>query len=281
MAALPTPAWAISTGYLIGQYVLNGDNAYQCMESGTSAGSGGPTGTGAGITDGTCLWDYVVSARPTGWDASVSDSETGNNNETVPSQGTVVAALATNAELPSTLLNYLLMQVDRLLLWFTGMFGYKNTWTALQTFSGGLAVENGMTVDVLEPTVIAPPINIVHLSGVLTATNFLLDPNLGSKVGIASIHNPGGNNVSFPATVAGGASAQFPVGGELTIWDQSLTAYTNNVTFTQPASGNGTKVNGSTSIQGLSVDGQVVKFVYLGSSGGYDNWQSMDPTNAD
>ncbi len=46
----------------MGQIVTNDapSRDYVCVTSGTSAASGGPTGTGAGIVDGTCVWDYVA-----------------------------------------------------------------------------------------------------------------------------------------------------------------------------------------------------------------------------
>lgn len=56
------PAWAGNTAYKYGQYVTNNGNIYRCMTAGTSAASGGPSGTGAGITDGSILpaiWNYV------------------------------------------------------------------------------------------------------------------------------------------------------------------------------------------------------------------------------
>ncbi|MBX7496743.1 hypothetical protein K3172_12830 [Qipengyuania sp. 6B39] len=62
-AGQASTAWAASTAYTAGQYVNNGGNLYVCASGGTSAGSGGPTGTGTGITDGTVSWDYV-SAKP-------------------------------------------------------------------------------------------------------------------------------------------------------------------------------------------------------------------------
>lgn len=37
----------------------NGTNLYQCITSGLSAGSGGPTGTGSNIIDGTVHWKFV------------------------------------------------------------------------------------------------------------------------------------------------------------------------------------------------------------------------------
>ncbi|RWO22807.1 hypothetical protein [Mesorhizobium sp.] len=53
--------WTISTAYTrIGRIVTNDTGkVYQLVTAGTSAGAGGPTGTGAAITDGTCVWNYV------------------------------------------------------------------------------------------------------------------------------------------------------------------------------------------------------------------------------
>ena len=53
-------AWAPTTAYAtLGQEVSNGVNIYALLTAGTSAGSGGPTGTGANITDGTAHWRLV------------------------------------------------------------------------------------------------------------------------------------------------------------------------------------------------------------------------------
>jgi hypothetical protein len=54
-------AWAPSTSYTVGNRRSNGGNAYQCTKSGTSASSGGPSGTGASITDGTATWKFLAS----------------------------------------------------------------------------------------------------------------------------------------------------------------------------------------------------------------------------
>jgi hypothetical protein len=54
------PAWIISTAYTVGVLALNDTNKiYECVTAGTSAGSGGPTGTGSAITDGTVVWNYL------------------------------------------------------------------------------------------------------------------------------------------------------------------------------------------------------------------------------
>ena len=55
--ALP---WAASTAYTVGEKVTNDSGkVYVCDTAGTSAGSGGPTGTSADITDNSARWDYV------------------------------------------------------------------------------------------------------------------------------------------------------------------------------------------------------------------------------
>lgn len=56
---LVSEPWAASKAYLLNQQVHNGGNVYVCTTAGTSAASGGPTGTGTGITDGTAVWSYV------------------------------------------------------------------------------------------------------------------------------------------------------------------------------------------------------------------------------
>lgn len=52
-------AWTATTGYVIGDRVVNGGNVYRCTVAGTSGNTGGPTGTGSAITDGNCTWAYL------------------------------------------------------------------------------------------------------------------------------------------------------------------------------------------------------------------------------
>ena len=49
-------AWAASTDYDLRTFVVNGSNLYECTMAGTSASSGGPSGTETSITDGTVVW---------------------------------------------------------------------------------------------------------------------------------------------------------------------------------------------------------------------------------
>ena len=53
--------WQASTPVIVGQYVTNGGNSYVCTTAGTTAASGGPTGTGTGIADGTAVWNYSAA----------------------------------------------------------------------------------------------------------------------------------------------------------------------------------------------------------------------------
>lgn len=56
------PAWVGSTAYsVVGKRVSNASNAYQVITAGTSASSGGPTGTGSSIVDGSVVWKYLSS----------------------------------------------------------------------------------------------------------------------------------------------------------------------------------------------------------------------------
>jgi hypothetical protein len=64
------PAWATSHAYAIADRAVNGGLLYECITAGTSAGSGGPSGTTANITDGTAHWKYVGAA------VTVSDQST-------------------------------------------------------------------------------------------------------------------------------------------------------------------------------------------------------------
>lgn len=52
-------SWAGSTVYVNGDLRKNGGKNYVCVTGGTSAGSGGPSGTGLTIADNTCTWAFI------------------------------------------------------------------------------------------------------------------------------------------------------------------------------------------------------------------------------
>ena len=60
LAVADFPAWAANTAVGTDSICTNDTGkVYICMTAGTTAASGGPTGTGTGIADGTATWDYV------------------------------------------------------------------------------------------------------------------------------------------------------------------------------------------------------------------------------
>lgn len=58
-------SWIASTAYAVGDRVVNGGNQYRCTTAGTSAASGGPSGTGTGIADGSAVWAFEAAAEIT------------------------------------------------------------------------------------------------------------------------------------------------------------------------------------------------------------------------
>ncbi len=108
----PAPEWAAATAYYQGQIVrgltTNGWNLYQCAVAGTSAGSGGPTGTGpAQITDNTVTWQYLgpaslvtaAAGAPTVTRATVAGASLGAGALTWSFAGTASSTRIVNPDL--------------------------------------------------------------------------------------------------------------------------------------------------------------------------------------
>ena len=57
------PSWTASTALTVDQGIrrVNGANVYELIGSGTTAASGGPTGTGSSIADNTCTWQFIAT----------------------------------------------------------------------------------------------------------------------------------------------------------------------------------------------------------------------------
>lgn len=80
----PPVAWVASTVYPVGAVVSAGGNAYVATVGGTAAGSGGPSGTGAGaITDGGVTWYYAGTATALGgqWGLGLEENENSSISE--------------------------------------------------------------------------------------------------------------------------------------------------------------------------------------------------------
>ena len=72
---LDAPNWAASTAYVVGDKVKNDSGKiYTCDTAGTSAGSGGPTGTGSNITDNNARWDYTTTESASAYLTGISRS---------------------------------------------------------------------------------------------------------------------------------------------------------------------------------------------------------------
>jgi len=59
MQGLVSENWTASKAYVVGMQVNLGGNVYRCTAAGAAAATGGPTGTGTGITDGSVTWAYA------------------------------------------------------------------------------------------------------------------------------------------------------------------------------------------------------------------------------
>lgn len=75
--AFPTPtspaAWQATTAYVLGNTVSNGGNNYVCIQAGTSAGSGGPSGTAtSNVTDNTVIWKWLYPGSCAAWQPSTA-----------------------------------------------------------------------------------------------------------------------------------------------------------------------------------------------------------------
>ncbi len=60
--AADVPSWRANTTYATGAMVTNLENAYLCTAGGISGTSGGPTGTGTTVGDGTVSWSFFEPA---------------------------------------------------------------------------------------------------------------------------------------------------------------------------------------------------------------------------
>lgn len=58
-ALVAVSSWQTSHAYALGARAKNGGKVYQCTQAGTSAASGGPSGTGTTIIDGSVVWTYL------------------------------------------------------------------------------------------------------------------------------------------------------------------------------------------------------------------------------
>jgi hypothetical protein len=88
----PPIAWAASKYHGTGVYASNGANVYKASAGGNSASSGGPTGTGTAIADGSdgLLWDYVSTLTSVDRGTIILDSNYVGSTVSEPTNSFVV-----------------------------------------------------------------------------------------------------------------------------------------------------------------------------------------------
>ena len=124
-------AWAGSTAYAAGAEVSNGGNLYSCLVAGTSAASGGPTGTAGVITDGTAptavTWAYIGSAVAA---------------QTTPTQKTADLGAVPGSPFFAQYFNWAWASVVGWILYLRDFLTGAHEWTKTQTFDEGIVVTN-------------------------------------------------------------------------------------------------------------------------------------------
>lgn len=77
-------AWAASTAVAVGDVRSNDTGkTYICTTAGTTAASGGPTGKGSSISDGTAVWDYNGPQTAPVWSITATKPGTANAQRTL------------------------------------------------------------------------------------------------------------------------------------------------------------------------------------------------------
>lgn len=141
-------AWAANTLHSAGDVRKNdGGKLYRCTKTGTSAASGGPTGTGAGISDNTCVWDYIITGDYASAGAKLDH------------QGTALKVAADNLLLGTTLLKdylfagpWMAMGVLKFDLSAASGFGSQQFLAGALNLNATVSCPSGSTVNLLRVT---------------------------------------------------------------------------------------------------------------------------------
>ena len=128
----PIYAWTASTAYTSGTVVSKGGSLYRCTTSGTSASSGGPTGTSNSITDGTAVWAYSRPALGAGPAVAPSSTES--------SSGLTKSSLAEGSGFG--VLNYLWQLVNLWVLYLSSLALQAFSWGRVHAFTQTITVTN-------------------------------------------------------------------------------------------------------------------------------------------
>lgn len=191
--------WVASTAYQQGQVVtgLDGANMYVCKVAGTSAGSGGPTGSGYNvITDNTVTWEWLGATRGLGYKVAAASAWAAATAYTVGNLVTsgdgynvfICEVAGTSAAAPAigpTGFQYGTPVNDGPVVWrWYGVLASKPLWGALTKANVQAAIPNFKT---LVPSLTYPVGTwfggVVENTGATGGTTFpaITGPNIGLK----------------------------------------------------------------------------------------------------
>tara|TARA_R100001463_G_scaffold92604_1_gene147382 strand:+ start:1525 stop:4500 length:2976 start_codon:yes stop_codon:yes gene_type:complete len=223
------PDWVATTAYVVGNKVKNDSGKiYTCATAGTSAGSGGPTGTGTTIADNTVRWDYTTteSAKSYLHNSAISKDDyhilTVQDTSIITNKEKTVSVATPTTFYPDTRATIRVMGVEYSSNYNVtikqGGTTYKTTDNSaddekVKTYNADAFTANATTYD----TKLNADWILTKLKAAIEARNV---PNLTVTKLETSLELTSSNNTSFSIQVSGGVS-----GKQLTVFQDAV----NNV----------------------------------------------------
>jgi hypothetical protein len=195
-------AWIASTAYALNKYASHSGNWYRCITAGTSASSGGPTGTGASISDGTVTWTFVAAKSATIGGYANLLSEPSLLDDQV--MGALLASIDWWRLVPSGL--------DAMGTIVTAGGGTAPVFTDQGSASGGTdyvasaATARGDFLVAYVPHAHSGSFTVDMTKCGKNASAYWVDPTNGARQYIASLANTGTHAFTVPGANAGGDS---------------------------------------------------------------------------
>ncbi len=183
--------WLATTNYIVGNLVNNGGKIYSCTTAGTTAATGGPTGTSNAITDGTVVWAYQATPALTIGNDGITGTvagQTKNVQYAISNQGFGTLTLAAATADPNSAI------------------GNLSNCTVLVTTPPASPVSAGNNTTAF---LAITPTSLGTWS--FTYTLQTNDPNLDSSLAVAGIDS----KLTF--TITGIAAQSPPIGPSLTV----------------------------------------------------------------
>lgn len=185
--------WAASTAVTVNAQRVNGGNLYTCTTAGTTDASGGPTGTGTGIIDGTAIWSYAgVQATATATVGTIVLGATTYTNG-------ITALTITNPGSGYNGMPAITISGDGTGATATPRIGITS-----------INITNGGTGYTTPPTVVLGSTFTVG-NGSNVSRNIIINNDLVFKNGATSFTGNGGTGLSCSITLSGSLTAESPI----------------------------------------------------------------------